>query len=137
MIRRPPRSTRTDTLFPYTTLFRSLAPPADFVAAWHAAPMLLEIGAAHDAAAKGFYLVPPRVTRDGMRTWLKIGDHRFGPTGDPGADREARQEEIDAILDNARHRIDDLDQYRVTQATTCFYDVEANDRFQQSGRAHV
>src|SRR3546814_11844029 len=27
MIRRPPRSTRTDTLFPYTTLFRS-APPA-------------------------------------------------------------------------------------------------------------
>src|SRR3546814_21148603 len=26
MIRRPPRSTRTDTLFPYTTLFRSLFP---------------------------------------------------------------------------------------------------------------
>src|SRR3546814_14361966 len=25
MIRRPPRSTRTDTLFPYTTLFRSMA----------------------------------------------------------------------------------------------------------------
>src|SRR3546814_1782230 len=31
MIRRPPRSTRTDTLFPYTTLFRSTrrcAPPS-------------------------------------------------------------------------------------------------------------
>src|SRR3546814_7472533 len=27
MIRRPPRSTRTDTLFPYTTLFRSCNPP--------------------------------------------------------------------------------------------------------------
>src|SRR3546814_7265012 len=26
MIRRPPRSTRTDTLFPYTTLFRSRVP---------------------------------------------------------------------------------------------------------------
>src|SRR3546814_6624104 len=26
MIRRPPRSTRTDTLFPYTPLFRSLLP---------------------------------------------------------------------------------------------------------------
>src|SRR3546814_2537687 len=25
MVRRPPRSTRTDTLFPYTTLFRSVA----------------------------------------------------------------------------------------------------------------
>src|SRR3546814_6553276 len=28
MIRRPPRSTRTDTLFPYTTLFRSAVPPS-------------------------------------------------------------------------------------------------------------
>src|SRR3546814_18285864 len=28
MIRRPPRSTRTDTLFPYTTLFRSWPAPA-------------------------------------------------------------------------------------------------------------
>src|SRR3546814_5126620 len=30
MIRRPPRSTRTDTLFPFTTLFRSMfpAPPS-------------------------------------------------------------------------------------------------------------
>src|SRR3546814_14636592 len=27
MIRRPPRSTRTDTLFPYTTLFRSQSGP--------------------------------------------------------------------------------------------------------------
>src|SRR3546814_2534040 len=37
MIRRPPRSTRTDTLFPYTTLFRSSKltskqrPPRSFV----------------------------------------------------------------------------------------------------------
>src|SRR3546814_13997041 len=29
MIRRPPRSTRTDTLFPYTTLFRSDAHASD------------------------------------------------------------------------------------------------------------
>src|SRR3546814_5500948 len=31
MIRRPPRSTRTDTLFPYTTLFRSGSLPAALV----------------------------------------------------------------------------------------------------------
>src|SRR3546814_13158034 len=31
MIRRPPRSTRTDTLFPYTTLFRSRLQPAHAV----------------------------------------------------------------------------------------------------------
>src|SRR3546814_1325867 len=29
MIRRPPRSTRTDTLFPYTTLFRSVLMASD------------------------------------------------------------------------------------------------------------
>src|SRR3546814_10225175 len=29
MIRRPPRSTRTDTLFPYTTLFRSICGEVD------------------------------------------------------------------------------------------------------------
>src|SRR3546814_7816918 len=31
MIRRPPRSTRTDTLFPYTTLFRSIVPPFSII----------------------------------------------------------------------------------------------------------
>src|SRR3546814_13009640 len=31
MMRRPPRSTRTDTLGPYTTLFRSVAHPRDIV----------------------------------------------------------------------------------------------------------
>src|SRR3546814_19292182 len=31
MIRRPPRSTRTDTLFPYTTLFRSFECPEHVV----------------------------------------------------------------------------------------------------------
>src|SRR3546814_5139421 len=32
MILRPPRSTRTDTLFPYTTLFRSIIPERRIVA---------------------------------------------------------------------------------------------------------
>src|SRR3546814_18187941 len=42
MIRRPPRSTRTDTLFPYTTLFRSVVAPVPkdkrsiFVVPWPA-----------------------------------------------------------------------------------------------------
>src|SRR3546814_7400190 len=42
MIRRPPRSTRTDTLFPYTTLFRSICAPIPL-------PML---GAGLDAARR-------------------------------------------------------------------------------------
>src|SRR3546814_14978408 len=35
MIRRPPRSTRTDTLFPYTTLFRSQPVKKDFFSSFH------------------------------------------------------------------------------------------------------
>src|SRR3546814_13338350 len=34
MIRRPPRSTRTDTLFPYTTLFRSIEAEQGRAAIW-------------------------------------------------------------------------------------------------------
>src|SRR3546814_13761143 len=34
MVRRPPGSTRTDTLFPYTTLFRSPAMPATGSSRW-------------------------------------------------------------------------------------------------------
>src|SRR3546814_6920856 len=38
MIRRPPRSTRTDTLFPYTTLVRSPNRAADFLCPTPSAP---------------------------------------------------------------------------------------------------
>src|SRR3546814_6430315 len=41
MIRRPPRSTRTDTLFPYTTLFRSCR---DDVSAIYDQPIDVEFG---------------------------------------------------------------------------------------------
>src|SRR3546814_15512340 len=41
MIRRPPRSTRTDTLFPYTTLCRSAAAPGE---AWLVLGDMRELG---------------------------------------------------------------------------------------------
>src|SRR3546814_13482569 len=42
MIRRPPRSTRTDTLFPYTTVFRSRFPPIAARLDW-LAPLLVRL----------------------------------------------------------------------------------------------
>src|SRR3546814_11889019 len=51
MIRRPPRSTRTDTLFPYTTLFRSgvaLEPSAP--AGWHRDELSAADAVGHRAA---------------------------------------------------------------------------------------
>src|SRR3546814_18123571 len=44
MIRRPPRSKRTDTLFPYTTLFRSPKSAADFAFLLHGFHFLKQDG---------------------------------------------------------------------------------------------
>src|SRR3546814_17121455 len=72
MIRRPPRSTRTDTLFPYTTLFRSvgdgpIGDARDFLfAAAKAAERLAmlrkdELAALHPAGARLAELAKNRV----------------------------------------------------------------------------
>src|SRR3546814_7720567 len=53
MIRRPPRSTRTDTLFPYTTLFRSRLDAAEekrIVNLLAEVPAAMNAALAHDAA---------------------------------------------------------------------------------------
>src|SRR3546814_8956747 len=49
MIRRPPRSTRTDTLFPYTTLFRSRELP-DSLADQYVIDHLVALGVDHGDA---------------------------------------------------------------------------------------
>src|SRR3546814_1119138 len=54
MIRRPPRSTRTDTLFPYTTLFRSC-------------PQTCRVGGSNDAACTTECKSMVRRTGDGRR----------------------------------------------------------------------
>src|SRR3546814_13047950 len=43
MIRRPPRSTRTDTLFPYTTLFRSVVTPVVAETLLHEIPVVDQV----------------------------------------------------------------------------------------------
>src|SRR3546814_3574875 len=53
MIRRPPRSTRTDTLFPYTTLFRSEKLLLDLLGARRAG-RLRHVAAAQDEDADAF-----------------------------------------------------------------------------------
>src|SRR3546814_9729798 len=55
MIRRPPRSTRTDTLFPYTTLFRSDLPKMidafDAIVADHRGEVTAKVTSAHPLSA--------------------------------------------------------------------------------------
>src|SRR3546814_2175701 len=63
MLRRPPRSTRTDTLFPYTTLFRSSPAPC---ASWRTATSRLP-STAPSAATRS---VPwPGPCRSSRTTW--------------------------------------------------------------------
>src|SRR3546814_20608441 len=52
MIRRPPRSTRTDTLFPYPTLFRSLAVSVDKTVVHGNDFQTVEFGLGHDGRAE-------------------------------------------------------------------------------------
>src|SRR3546814_2671620 len=87
MIRRPPRSTRTDTPFPYTTRFRSGQPAALDV--FGARPAILDIEAADDLGADAareeralveqdaVILCEPRVDRAGRRRCADVRD-RFG-----------------------------------------------------------
>src|SRR3546814_5972927 len=67
MIRRPPRSTRTDTLFPYTTLFRSMQdaiiPMSQYVA-------YLEVGREEDPFAGGMLATGS----DLWRAYETVGD---------------------------------------------------------------
>src|SRR3546814_17800226 len=73
MIRRPPRSTRTDTLFPYTTLFRSVVEKAKTAG-------VDGVGHLLDAFVEGAERVMHRV---GDAESLDDVDHR-GPIGGLG-----------------------------------------------------
>jgi glycine/D-amino acid oxidase-like deaminating enzyme len=109
-----------------------LAPPPGDRDRWAAMPMVLDID-----VQRGFYLVPPVGT--GQAAGLKVGDHRFGPTGDPDRDRTPSPGEIDAILSLARPWLRDPDAYAVASAKTCFYTVEPQERLlvETVGRAVV
>src|SRR3546814_14549304 len=62
MLRRPPRSTRTDTLFPYTTLFRSVIALRGGLGAGKttlARGLLSSLGLEEEAPSPSFAIVQP------------------------------------------------------------------------------
>src|SRR3546814_5504502 len=67
MIRRPPRSTRTDTLFPYTTLFRSRDGPI--------ATLIAETGGANAMIVDSTAL-PEQVARDAVASAFQSAGQR-------------------------------------------------------------
>src|SRR3546814_19706947 len=85
MIRRPPRSTRTDTLFPYTTLFRSGRGAGQGAAAAFATPKLFQADA---VAATGLVDRPVARSHRGPHGLRFPARHpaRRGATGGKGGD---------------------------------------------------
>src|SRR3546814_15363736 len=75
MIRRPPRSTRTDTLFPYTTLFRSL----DKAGKVERGIMLIDQG--------DIGIVIANLERRGCEHHVRLLDQAFDASGCARADR--------------------------------------------------
>src|SRR3546814_12840159 len=70
MLRRPPRPTRTDTLFPYTTLFRSGAGS--------------RLALARDAFAQALDVTPPGIEAGGGSFHGCHDIRRLGPVARPG-----------------------------------------------------
>src|SRR3546814_6484269 len=81
MIRRPPRSTRTDTLFPYTTLFRSVQGDAQAGAVGHGQ---LEV-AVVQRLGQDFLGQQQRAEQLGAP--LQVGERREHVRRDHGTDR--------------------------------------------------
>src|SRR3546814_13398252 len=79
MIRRPPRSTRTDTLFPYTTLFRSgaIVPIVELVLAdiGRAGENLMHRAQAPAPAIAGTDIVVVEPGRDGLEAHRRSEEH--------------------------------------------------------------
>src|SRR3546814_7822459 len=74
MIRRPPRSTRTDTLFPYTTLFRSQPLPGQRTCDYEETIVTVTSSSAF-TLRKVFYTVPSRLI--GQRLRVRLYDDRL------------------------------------------------------------
>src|SRR3546814_2768811 len=85
MIRRPPRSTRTDPLFPYTTLFRSTGYCYGGSIAWRMAQISPDL-----AAASAYYgSLVPTMFKDDAPSCAAIAHFGRFDDGIPMADVEA------------------------------------------------
>src|SRR3546814_2569538 len=92
MIRRPPRSTRTDTLFPYTTLFRS-----------------------HHHVAARQLVGQHRKARE----IAQLGLHAAGAIGAPGSSVERRQRVLGALGRSEEHTSELQSLMRISYAVFC------------------
>src|SRR3546814_9503052 len=125
MRRRPPRSTRTDTLFPYTTLFRSIVDvDAHHVVRALVARLGLKLGERRPAGVAEHILIGTRAAADDVAYAREqvaedvcADDHLAGHHAQIGGDRAARSEEHTSELQSIM---------RVTSAVFCLRKTKNN-----------
>lgn len=93
--------------------------PADQRTIWAKHPMVID-----KTGDVGLYLVPPAEGRG-----LKIGDHVFSRTGDPSAEREAHEQEMQPLLRRCGTLIKEFARWRIDRLKVCFYTVTEDERF--------
>src|SRR3546814_6670536 len=122
MVRRPPRSTRTDTLFPYTTLFRSTVSDSRTLAEDRSGDILVEKieGAGHILAAR--YLEQDDKEKIVARLHGWIDDPEIdciittGGTGVTG--RDVTPEALAQVQDKEIHGFGELFRWRSEEHTS-------------------
>src|SRR3546814_4823207 len=88
MIRRPPISTRTDSLFPYTTLFRSLG----------VADVQVAVGLGREAGADGGMLPVGQVLADDLADEVLLFGGRRGIARGRGGRSEEHTSELQSLM---------------------------------------
>src|SRR3546814_9605346 len=114
MIRRPPKSTRTDTLFPYTTLFRSTAPQEHDVLAGRVG----WIGRRDSQVQQGAWRGDLIALAEGVEKFAKCGD----VVGDVIMSEESRANTLDradGIERSEEHTSELQSLMRISYAVLC------------------
>src|SRR3546814_3780520 len=119
MIRRPPRSTRTDTLFPYTTLFRSFR----VARAQRRDHQEAGVGLGHHDALLDHLRRQPRSRQRDLVLHLHLGDVRVGAGLEGQRDRgpaagTGRRAEVIEVVDAGQLLLDDLGHRRSEEHTS-------------------
>src|SRR3546814_3508250 len=100
MIRRPPRSTRTDTLFPYTTLFRSAWQSwihLETFSAWHNVPFATKENGFAGLDTELVFNGPPQVKHiQQLGDWAKEG--KFAYAGRRNERSEEHTYELQSLM---------------------------------------
>src|SRR3546814_4368536 len=98
MIRRPPRSTLTDTLFPYTTLFRSLPPACLGYRRRAGAPLLYRLFLIHHLLHEVRFPCPPSAAATPVLSEENRGNGMSRPSGSQRSETGVRDLHVLRIM---------------------------------------